>query len=155
MEFLLTVGRFVARRCAYVCTYAQLCPTLLWPHGLQPARVLCPWNFSGKNIGVGFHFLLQGIFLTQGLNLGLLCFWHCRWILYHKRHLRGFVARRCIKRSNSEHWMKQRADLVNAVRGGLQGVECTIRQRGTWNPAEHRSCNNGIGNAERECRSAQ
>ena len=112
-------------------------------------------EFFRQNIGVGFHFLLQGIFPTQGLNLGLLCFWHCRWILYHKRHLRGFVARRCIKRSNSEHWMKQRADLVNAVRCGLQGVECTIRQWGTWNPAEHRSCNNGIGNAERECRSAQ
>ena len=29
----------------------------------------CPWNSAGKNIGVGCHFLLQGIFLTQGLNL--------------------------------------------------------------------------------------
>ena len=29
--------------------------------------------FSGKNTGVGSHFLLQGIFLTQGLNLRLLC----------------------------------------------------------------------------------
>ena len=35
--------------------------------------------FSSKNTGVGCHALLQGIFLTQGLNLGLL---HCRWILY-------------------------------------------------------------------------
>ena len=34
----------------------------------------------GKNTGVGCHFLLQGIFLTQGLNPGLL---HCRQILYH------------------------------------------------------------------------
>ena len=33
---------------------------------------LCPWNFPGKNTGVGCHFLLQGIFLTQGLNLCLL-----------------------------------------------------------------------------------
>ena len=31
-------------------------------------RLLCPWNFSGKNAGAGCHFLLQGIFLTQGLN---------------------------------------------------------------------------------------
>ena len=45
----------------------------LWPHRLQPARLLCPWNFPGKNTGVGCHFLLQGIFLTQGLNLHLLC----------------------------------------------------------------------------------
>ena len=33
----------------------------------------------GKNIGVGCHALLQGIFLTQGLYLGLL---HCRQIIY-------------------------------------------------------------------------
>ena len=43
-------------------------------------RLLCPWNSPGKNTGVGCNFLLQGIFLTQGKNLGLL---HCRQILYH------------------------------------------------------------------------
>ena len=43
-----------------------------------PARLLCPWDSSGKNVGVGCHFLLQGIFLTQGLNPGLL---HCRQTL--------------------------------------------------------------------------
>ena len=42
------------------------------PHGLQPARLLCPWDFPGKNTGVGCHFLLQGIFLTQGSNPHLL-----------------------------------------------------------------------------------
>ena len=41
-------------------------------HGLQPARLLCPWDFPGKNTGVGCHFLLQGIFPTQGLNMSLL-----------------------------------------------------------------------------------
>ena len=34
----------------------------------EPARLLCPWDFSGKNTGVGCHFLLQGIFPTQGSN---------------------------------------------------------------------------------------
>ena len=38
-------------------------------HGLQPAKLLCPWNSPGKNTGVGCYFLLQG---TQGSNLGLL-----------------------------------------------------------------------------------
>ena len=52
----------------------------LLPHRLQPARLLCPWNSSGKKTGVVGHSLLQGIFLTQGLNLGLL---HYRQILYH------------------------------------------------------------------------
>ena len=38
----------------------------------EPTRLLCPWDFSGKNTGVGCHFLLQGILLTQGSNLHLL-----------------------------------------------------------------------------------
>ena len=33
----------------------------LWPHELYPARFLCPWNYPGKNTGVGCHALLQGI----------------------------------------------------------------------------------------------
>ena len=39
-------------------------------HGLQLTRLLRPWNFPGKSPGVGCHFLLQGIFPTQGMNLG-------------------------------------------------------------------------------------
>ena len=45
---------------------------VLRPHGLQPTRLLCPWDSPGKNTGAGCHSLLQGIFRTQGLNLGLL-----------------------------------------------------------------------------------
>ena len=55
----------------------------LQPHGLQPARLLYPWDFPGKNTGVGCHFLLQGIFLTQGSNT---CLQHRRQILYHLSH---------------------------------------------------------------------
>ena len=44
-----------------------------------PTRFLCPWAFPGKNTGASCHFLPQGIFLTQELNLHLL---HCRQILY-------------------------------------------------------------------------
>ena len=43
-----------------------------------PARLLCPWNFPGKNTGTDCHFLLQGIFPTQGLTPPT-----DRWILYH------------------------------------------------------------------------
>ena len=49
------------------CLVAKLCPTLFRPYGLQPTRLLCPWEF-----GVGCHFFLQGIFSTQGLNPHLL-----------------------------------------------------------------------------------
>ena len=56
------------------------------PHGLQPTRLLCPWDSPGKSTGVGCHFLLQGIFVTQESNLGLL---YCRQILYCLSH-QGF-----------------------------------------------------------------
>ena len=46
---------------------------------LQPCG-LCPWDFPGRSTGVGCHFLLQGIFQTQGSNPGLP---HCRQTLYH------------------------------------------------------------------------
>ena len=45
----------------------------LWPHGLSPARLLCPWNFTGKNTGVNCYFLFQGIFVIKESNSGLLC----------------------------------------------------------------------------------
>ena len=54
------------------CLVAESSPALLRPHGRQPARLLCPWDFPGEHTGVGCHFLLQGIFLTQRLNPSLL-----------------------------------------------------------------------------------
>ena len=55
----------------------------LQPHGLQPSRLLCPWDSPGKNTGVGCDFLLQGVFLTQGSNSHLL---HCRQSFYQLSH---------------------------------------------------------------------
>ena len=40
----------------------------LRPYGLQPARLLCPWDSPGKNTEVACLFLLPGIFPTQGSN---------------------------------------------------------------------------------------
>ena len=54
---------------------AQSCLTLCDPMDYQgvyqATRLLRPWDSPGKNTGVGCHLLLQGIFPTQGLNLGL------------------------------------------------------------------------------------
>ena len=47
------------------------CLPLETPWTVAP-RLLCPWDFPGKNTGVGCHFLLQGIFPTQRSNLHLL-----------------------------------------------------------------------------------
>ena len=48
-------------------------------HGLQPSRLLYPWNSLGPNTGVGSLSLLQRIFPTLELNPDLL---HCRQILH-------------------------------------------------------------------------
>ena len=36
-------------------------PNSLWSYGLQPTRLLCSWDFPGKDTGVFWHFHLQGI----------------------------------------------------------------------------------------------
>ena len=41
----------------------------------RPTRLPRPWDFPGKGTGVGCHFLLQGIFPTQGSNPGLPSLW--------------------------------------------------------------------------------
>ena len=55
---------------------ASVASDSLRPHGLYPARLLCPWDSPGKNSGVGCHALLQGISPIQGLNPRLLCLLH-------------------------------------------------------------------------------
>ena len=54
----------------------SIVPDALQPHGLHPTRLLCPWDFPGKDTGVGCHFLLQGNFQTQGSSLRLLSLLH-------------------------------------------------------------------------------
>ena len=66
-------------------------PSSLWPYGLQPARLLRPWDSLGKNTGVGCHALLQGSFQprdgTQGACIAggfftIWAAWEARmWIL--------------------------------------------------------------------------
>ena len=69
--------------CFYVCVcvcarthaHTQWCLIFCDPMNCSPTRLLCPWNFPGKNTGVSCYFLLQGIFPIQelGLNQHLLC----------------------------------------------------------------------------------
>ena len=60
---------------SWFCSFCVLGQTVvsdsLRPHGLCLTKLLCPWNSCpGKNAEVGSHSLLQGIFVTQGLNPG-------------------------------------------------------------------------------------
>ena len=68
--------------CINICKVKSECcsvvSTSLWPYGLYS-----PWSFLGQNTGVDSLSFPQGIFLTQGSNLGLP---HCRQILYQLYH---------------------------------------------------------------------
>ena len=72
--------------CAVLCLVVQSGLTLLLHElsvGYMDSRLLRPWDFPGRNTGLGCCALLQGIFPTQGSNPHLL---HCRQILYHLSH---------------------------------------------------------------------
>ena len=66
-----------------MCLVAQLCPALCDPMDCSSPGSSVHGDSPGKNTGVGFHALVQGIFPTEEWNSGLL---HCRWILYHLSH---------------------------------------------------------------------
>ena len=74
--------------CMHACACAQLCPPLR-PHGLQPTRLLCPWDSPSKNTGGGCHFLLQGIFPTQRSNRRFLCLLQLAGEFFTLSHLGG------------------------------------------------------------------
>ena len=78
--YLLLQSSVSSNTCLCVCSVVS---DSLQPYGLQTVRLLCPWNFPGKNTGAGCHFLLQEIFPTQGSNPILLSLFTGREILYH------------------------------------------------------------------------
>ena len=100
------------------------------PHGLQPSRLLCPWDFLGKstgvgchrqNTGVGSHFLFQGIFSTQGSNPHLL---HCRQILYRWATREASLPVTTVKIWWATYWIvpryKQKGHMIPILQKGKQ-----------------------------------
>ena len=79
---ILSYGQFYFPfSCHLECVNCSVVSDSLRPNEQWSARLLSPWMFQGKNIGVGSHSLLQGIFPTQGQNPGLLLagrFWATR-----------------------------------------------------------------------------
>ena len=86
---------------------------LEWVAAFQPTRLLCPWDFPGKDTGVGCHFLLQGIFPTQGSNLGIL---HLRQILL------GIESSHWGLRTSLQHQPKVCLCSVEALRKSLSSL---------------------------------
>ena len=69
--------------CIYVCECKLSCFSCIWLFETLwtvAHQALQSMGFSRQDTGVGCHFLLHGIFLTQGANL---CLGHCRQIFYH------------------------------------------------------------------------
>ena len=65
-------------RRGHACTPCLSVSASLRLYELRPTRLLCPWDFPGKNTGVGCNFWAQGIFPAQGFNPPLLplLHWH-------------------------------------------------------------------------------
>ena len=63
---LIGISRWLPERKWKSLSHVQLLAT----PGTVAHLLLCPWDSPGKNTGVGCHFLLQGVFLTQGLSPG-------------------------------------------------------------------------------------
>ena len=80
-----SVSHPTKEHCGFSFLVSKFYPILLGSHGLQSYRLYFPWNLPGKNIGVGCHALLRGIFPTQGLFPVLQ---HCMQILYWLSHQR-------------------------------------------------------------------
>ena len=100
IKYMSTDQNFSRGPCDHCCSclVSQLCPTLCNPMDCRPPGSSVRGGFPGKSTGVGCHFLLQGIFLTQGLNPGLL---HCRWILLPSeapgKHLWSLISDLCFR----------------------------------------------------------
>ena len=125
----------------------------LQPNGPKPARLLCPWNSPGQNIGVGSLSLLQGIFPTLGSNPGLP---HCRQILYQLSHqgsprILEWVAYPFFRRSFRPRIQTAvsalQADSLPAELPGIVSVICGISKEKV--KVIETEWNGGIGNKER------
>ena len=67
LVFRMWLDDLIIWECCCCCLVAKSCPTSCNP--MEPDKLLCPWDFPGRDTGVGWHALFQGIFPSQGLNL--------------------------------------------------------------------------------------
>ena len=116
---------FILFVCAVLRLVTQLCPTLCKPMDCSPPGSSVHGNSPGKNTGVGFHALLQGIFPTQGSNSSLS---HCRWILCHLNHqgCSRILKWGAYPFSRGTSWPRNRTR-VSCIAGGFF-TKCVIRE---------------------------
>ena len=119
--------------CVCVCSVAQLCPTLYDPMNYI-ARILSPWKFPGKNIGVGCHFLLQGIFLTQRSNPPFFYLLHWQADSLPLSHLGNPFMCPCLDGNVVPGWTVTSQQQCCTVEGKARGLRQLTRQPslGIW-----------------------
>ena len=99
-----------------VCVSCSVMSESLRPHRLWPIRLLCLWDFPGKNTGVDCHSFLQRNFPTQGSNPGLL---HHRQVKGHQPLHEGPTL---VISSDASHFPKAPPPNAVTVQAGLQHV---------------------------------
>ena len=101
--------------------------------------LLQPWDFPGKCTGVGCHFLLQGIFPTQGSNPGLP---HCRQTLYHLSHQEVLSSKESACNAGDEgdsDWIPESGRSPGEGNGNPLQCSClkNSTDRGAWQDTVH------------------
>ena len=110
------------------CMSARLGLTLCNPWTVAMRRLLCPWDFPGKNAEVSCHFLLQGIFLTQGLNPSLLWVLHWQAGFFFssliteppRKPLRMIRRSKCVHLCSSQVWPRKEKEVCSVHGRWLQ-----------------------------------
>ena len=103
------------------CWVATLCPILLW------LRLLCPWNFPGKDTWVGYHFFLQRLFPTQESNPGLL------------------LGRQILPQSEPPTWEAPEIGMEQSYQLEELQIECWAKDRWNWEKEKAEGGDMGLG----------
>ena len=95
------LSSFTSRGWYYFPACAQLL-SRVWLF-VTPWTVACPWDFPGKNTGVGCHFLLQGIFLTQELKM----------FVHAKTYTDTYSGSICKRQNRKQPWCPSEGEWTN------------------------------------------